>query len=434
MHLLFAALLALTQPWLVVSDLHVEPFDTSTAIGYNSDSHWALFDETIAEMRRAEPNPKVVVIGGDFLQHHFASAVAAEQTHLSVAAAAEAEMSRIARGFAKAFPRAQFLIALGNNDDPCGDYSTAPNTPYLASLARIWGPLVNRNGAAPDFIKDFTRAGSYTARLPFKNGRAVVIDDVAWSILFHSCGRSSVNLSALQVTWFAQAMKSRPHARDIVLMHIPPGVDANSTLLTHRFIVISFLRGNVESQVEQIVSSNRERIPLILAGHQHANDFRILGGVPLLVAPSISPIYRNNPAFLRLEVDGDGTLRNYQQFAYDPDSATWAQALDFDRAFGVDAFTAKTINIVHDRLADDAALRQVWSSAMVGGSRNVRADSQTWRAYWCAQTFTSSGYVACAGDQRRVTALPLAVALIVAIVLLGLVAAGLRLATQHRRA
>jgi hypothetical protein len=110
------------------------------------------------------------------------------------------------------------------------------------------------------------------------------------------------------------------------------------------------------------------------------------------------------------------------------------QVLDFDRAFAVDEFTVASLLTIHDRLARDASLRETWSAAMVGGSPSRRADSKTWRAFWCAQTFTASGYSACAGDQRRVVALPIAVGLFAAILLLGLVALVLRLATQQRRA
>ncbi len=433
MHLFFAVLLALTQPWLVVSDLHVEPFDNSaTPAAYGADTNWTLFNATLKQMRRTEPNPRVVVIPGDFLAHHFGSAVAAAGSRSSVASAAEAEMTRIERSFAAAFPRAQFLIALGNNDDPCGDYSTAPDSAYLAYVARLWAPLVNRNGAAPNFIRQFSYAGYYTAQLPFKNGRAVVLNDVYWSLVYHGCGRGSGDVPSQQLAWFSRDVSANKNARDVVLMHVPPGVDENSTLIARRFIVVPYLRR--ETQFEQIVSSNLPHIAFILAGHMHQNEFRLAGGAPVLVAPSVSPVYSNNPAFLRLEVREDGTVANYQQIAYDEDSGQWTQVLDFDRAFDVDAFTAASVKSIHERLERDPSLRETWSDAMVGGSPHVRADWQTWRAFWCAQTFSASGYAACAGDQRRVAALVIGVALLAAIVLLALVALGLRLARQQRRA
>lgn len=382
-------------------------------------------------MRRVEPNPKVVVIGGDFLSHHFARDV---DGHTRVAAAAKAEMARIARTFSKAFPHAQFLITLGNNDDACGDYSTAPNTAYLAALARIWAPLVNRSGASPNFVREFSHAGYYTSRLPFTNGRGVVLNDVYWSFVYHGCGQGSGNVGAQQLVWFSRTLADSKTTNNVVLMHIPPGVDENSTLLARRFLIVPFLQGGTESEFERIVSSNVQRVSFILAGHLHQNEFRLVGGAPVLVIPALSPIYRNNPAFLRLQVRDDGTLQDYQQFAYMIGSDAWMQVVDFDRAFGVDAFTAASVRAIHDRLARDESLRETWSSAMVGGAPDLRATPQTWRAFWCAQTFSTSEYAACAGDQRRVVAFGVAVGLFIAIVLVGLVAIGLRLATQQRRA
>jgi Calcineurin-like phosphoesterase len=435
MHLFFAVLLALTQQWLVVSDLHVNPYDRSAQPSdYGSDTNWVLFDATIAQMRRAEPNPSVVIVPGDFLAHHFATLVQNAKPGASTTTEAEAVMKRIARSFDRAFPRAQFIITLGNNDDPCGDYKTAPNTPYLAAVARIWAPLVNRNGAAPDFVREFSRAGHFTARLPIPGVRAVVPDDVYWSIVYRPCGNVPGNPPARQFNWFSRALSASKSGRSIVVMHIPPGVDENSTQLTHRFIIVPFLQGAGEAALEHVFSAHEGQIAFALAGHIHQNGFRVVAGVPVLVAPAVSPIYRSDPAFLRLQLSGDGTLLDYQLFAYSPYYDQWTEVLDFDRAYGVDAFTAQTLLEAHERIASDDAVRLAWTEAMVGGSPTRRVYSGNWKTFWCAQTATGVEYAACAGAQRRVAAVPIAAALLAGLVLVGLLAVALRLAAQRRRA
>ncbi len=146
MHFLFAAVLALTQQWLVVSDLHVNPFDRDPHPAYyERDTNWALFDAALARMRATAPDARVVVIDGDVLAHKFGSKVRQARPNQTTSAQALTTISRIERSFAAAFPHAQFLFAMGNNDDACGDYRSAPNTRYLAQVARIWEPLVNRN-------------------------------------------------------------------------------------------------------------------------------------------------------------------------------------------------------------------------------------------------------------------------------------------------
>jgi hypothetical protein len=180
------------------------------------------------------------------------------------------------------------------------------------------------------------------------------------------------------------------------------------------------------------MSRNSSRIALAIAGHTHRSDFRVLGGVPMLIAPSISPVYSNNPSFLALQVDPGGTVRDYQMYSFDLFNDSWSSVLDFDRAYGVGAFTAKNLSAVHARIPDDLDLRSRWESGLTGSSPaySVR---QAWRAYWCAQTELRAGYTACAGDQRRVTVLRLVIALLALVFVLGLTLLGMRLARQRRR-
>ena len=428
-------LLALTQPWLVVSDLHVEPFDRSPQVSdYGSDTNWTLLDATIAQMRRVEPNPAVVVIPGDFLAHHFDAKVRAKKERESTAAAAEAVMERIERSFARAFPKAQFLIAMGNNDDPCGDYSTAPNSRYLRRVAQIWAPLVDRGGAAPGFQRAFSHAGYYTARLPGAGLRAVVLDSVYWSILYRPCGSGGRSAAAQQMAWLRATLADAGGAHTVLIMHIPPGIDATSTLITHRFLLVPFLRTGEANQLAGAVAANRARVPLLIAGHLHQNDFRLVGGAPMLIASSVSPVYNNNPSFLRLDMDADGTLHDYRLYGYDIDAGTWSQIADFDRAYGVSGFTADALAAAHQRIANDSDVREAWANATAAGSRSSRVDRGNWKAYWCAQTDTGAGYAACAGDRRRTAVLPLAIAIGGILVVLGVVALVFRLASQRRRA
>jgi predicted phosphodiesterase len=434
MHLVFAVLLAVTQQWLVVSDLHVDPFDRNPEPApYQQDTNWPLFDASLAQMRKAMPNPDIVVLAGDFLAHEFGSKVRRAGTRASVSTEALATMTRIERSFANAFPRAQFLVALGNNDDPCGDYRTAPNTPYLARLARIWAPLVNRRNSAPRFVRDFSHAGSYTAHIS-PQVRAVVVDDVPWSFVFRGCGSGAGALPVAQMNWLTNQLRGTPAGtRDIVVLHIPPGVDASTTLLAQRFLVVPFLRDDFTARLTNVLGTNADRVAFLIAGHTHRLDFRVAGGVPALLAPAVSPIYSNNPAFLTLHVDPDGPLRDYQMYAGNLYSDTWSQVFDFDAVFGVDGFTAKNLALVHARIPANDDMQERWERAIVAYSpeKNVR---KVWRAFWCAQTELRSGYAACAGDQRRVIVLRVAIALLALGIVLALALLAMRLARQRRRA
>ena len=423
--------MALTQQWLLVSDVHVNPFDRSAEpAAYQEDTNWTLFGSAVAEMRKAAPNADVVVLEGDFLAHEFAAKVRASGSNRDVQTEALATMSRIAASFGGAFPRAQFIIALGNNDDPCGDYRTAPGTTYLAKLARIWAPLVNRNRAAPAFVRSFAQNGSYVARLP--NGlRAVVLDDVPWSLFFRGCGRGAGEMRANQLAMLTSQLKAAPaDRRDVVFLHIPPGIDVASTLLAQRFLVVPYLRADVTATLETILRVNRDRVAFVIAGHTHRSDFRIDGGVPILIAPAVSPVYSNNPSFLIVQVD-DSTIRDYQMYSEDLFDQSWSHVFDFRQGYGVAELTAKNLQTVHTRLPGDFDLRVRWEGSVTGFSRAYTV-RPLWRAFWCAQTELGAGYAACAGDQRRVALLPVALVCIGLALVSGVAFVRMRLARRRR--
>lgn len=422
MHLLFAVLLL--RHWLLATDLHVEPGRGGPApAAYARDTNWALLDSTVAQMRKADPAPQVVILSGDFLAHHFPHNVPL----------AERTMRRIVQTFNAAFPHAQFVIVPGNNDDPCGDYRATPGSAYFAYLAHLWAPLVNRNGAAPDFEKAFARYGWYGARLP-GGLRALALDTVYWSVVYRRCANGHPDAPQRQLRWFARSFDSPgPGARTVVVMHIPPGVDPHSTLVTHRLLIVPFWRAGFSESFTRILSQHAGAIAFAISGHTHRDDFRLLGGVPILLAPSVSPVYDNNPAFLRLDVQSDGTLRDYQAFFYDEWGGDWQREPSFDQTFGVNAFSASALASIHAGLATDPDLRARWARMFVAQSGDRDINSGTWRTYWCAQTELTAGYVGCAGLGRRVEVLPIAAGVAAALVLAGLALLAVRLGRARPR-
>jgi hypothetical protein len=183
----------------------------------------------------------------------------------------------------------------------------------------------------------------------------------------------------------------------------------------------------------RIVQTNAQRIAFGILGHMHRADFRLVSGAAFVVTPSVSPIYKNNPAFLTLDVGADGTLRDYRMYAYDVETDTWLPPLDFDRTYGVTTITSQSLANVHDRIADDPTVRERWANGLVGFSDEYDA-RRVWQAFWCAQTELRSGYAACAGDRRRVAALPVLLALLALVVVLAPTAFFMRRARQRRGA
>lgn len=305
-------------PWLIAGDIHFDPGASHRTLApAGADTDAALLDSTVAAMRRTDPDAPVVVLTGDFLAHRF------ERSD----AAALSAMRRIARAFDRAFPRAQFLVALGNNDDPCGDYRPSSHSPYLAALARIWAPLVDRRGAAPAFSAGFARDGYYAVRLPDGPARAIVLNSVLWSWRYAPCAGAS-GAGDAELTWLARALDASP-APALLVMHVPPGVDATTTGYLQGLAVVPFFTPEATAGFTAILARSRARVAGAIAGHEHRDDLRIVAGVPVYVASSISPIYGNSPTFYTAEV-GRAGIRSYRAFRLAGE--TWRASERYDRS------------------------------------------------------------------------------------------------------
>ncbi|HTA39154.1 MAG TPA: hypothetical protein VK760_08770 [Candidatus Acidoferrales bacterium] len=423
-----------SQTWLVASDIHLDPYARSadpSLVG--SDTNDKLLRATIAQMKAAVPNPAVVLLPGDFLAHEFAS-LARKGGAATPDDEGIATMRTIASAFDKAFPHAQFAIAIGNNDAPCGDYRSAFGSAYLAAVARVWEPLVNRNRAAPNFARSLARDGSYTASLPLPALRLAVVDDVPLSnIYFGNCGGADV-AAQTQLDELSAALSSAPAGmRTVVMMHLPPGYDALMTQTSHGFFPFIFLKSRDNDALLATLSAPQNRVAFAVSGHSHRFDLRLAGSVPVVVFGAISPVEHNNPAFYALHVAPDGSIRDIDLYAYDEWSQEWQPPRSFDAKWGTGAVDGAAIAALHARLERDPAMRATWSAQSNGYPSN-RAIARTawgpgWRVAWCAQAELAAGFARCAGIETRARLLPL----LVAAGILGLLALAAGLVVLARR-
>lgn len=336
-------------------------------------------------MRTADPDPPVVVVGGDLLAHNI------DRAHATRTAIS------IAKDFNRIYPHAQFILSLGNNDSSCGDYGVAPDSPFLRDVARAWAPLVNRRNAAPKFLQTFSRDGFYTATLPVRGARAVVIDDVFWSPRYHSgCGPSH----GIAGTALAELSRALPRGgeRAWLFLHIPPGIDAFSTThLTDRLAVVPFLDPKPRSELVALAGDPARRVALIVAAHTHKFAYRIIDAsghdpVPMLLVPAISPIFGNAPSFLTADVSADGTVSNVEETSYVHHA--W-QDVGGLRSLGVRELTGSSLRALQTRLASDRSLRARFD-ALYNGGAPPEINEGNWRGYWCAATaFSSADYRTC---------------------------------------
>ena len=419
------------SPWLLVSDVHFDPFGDPALAGalartpasgwpaifarstagpspYFADTNAALLASSLAAMRARAPSPAVVIVAGDFLAHEFPQRFAAAVPGASNAAYeafVDKTIAFIALEFGTAFPHAQFVVTLGNNDGYCGDYAATPGSPFLAHFADAFAPLVERDGRAPGFARDFARAGYYTAELPGEpGGEIVALDSVYWSAKYdNACGSPGSDPGAAELQWLAARVAARPApAYRWFLTHIPPVPDQYSSLRAGR--PVPFLQAAAAQRLLALTATARPAA--FVFGHVHHASFEIVGpgdgsGVPGLVVPSISPVQGNDPAFIVADVSPGGILTDFTTYVLplEEPGAPWTFEYDFDGAYGAAAFETRDLVTLQARLAAEPALWQRYARYYNSGSTTAAIAPGTWPWYWCGDVeLDAAAYGACVGN------------------------------------
>lgn len=436
---------AAPQHWLVVSDVHFDPFADSRIVerlvtapaerwravfasagpapfsNYGSDTNYALLESALEGMKNEISAPDVTIVSGDFLAHDFRKkfqAVTKLQDERSYDAFVDKTITFLANEFVTAFPHSKFLPAIGNNDSYCGDYESEPNSPFLAHMAQAWSAAVGASDRDA-WRNQFSTGGYYTVPLPLANARAVVLNDVFWSQKYaNACGDKTSDPGADELSWLRMTLDgSGPRTPAWIIGHIPPGVDVFSTLNRGASDagVTMMLADRFNDGLLEAIDDGQD-VVMAVAGHTHMNSFRVIGPnpsdpvAPMLVVPSISPIYSNNPAFTMLDVDAaSAAVLDSRTFVLD-DLATlakdgkhpakWRREYDFGSVFGHGTVDASRLEDVEQTMFRDDRVRMRFEQYYDSESGRVPITDPVWRAYWCGNiALTPTAYTACAMPQ-----------------------------------
>ncbi|EGD73688.1 hypothetical protein PTSG_05396 [Salpingoeca rosetta] len=355
--------------WL--SDLHVDPYyGTSDAFGgctspqqspvlgaFGCDSPWALVQQAIAQAKATLPDPDFVLVTGDFSRHDNDKVPQPfEMLH--------ALMHNVSELLSTTFPgthtlhaplteaHAEVAISLGNND-VIPDYfldTTKPDSKLLSLVADAFNSTLTPSELAS------VRKGGYLMRAVSDTLRLISLNTVIYSP-YHVPDSASAHDPLGQFEWLKQQLRDARQANAAVYIvgHIPPTLgsyDKKQNWRTDRITQYNMLL----SEFEDVVKAQ-------LFGHLHSDEFRIpheaARVVPLLIAPSVTPVYRNNPSLRIVTYDrGSGTIVDHHTRYVDvhhPEYG-WRDLYSFASQYGVSDLTAKSLNATVTKMANKPAV------------------------------------------------------------------------------
>jgi len=377
---------------------------------YSEDTDWKLLRAAFEELQ-AQKKPDSVFIAGDFLAHDFRKAFDS-----SVAAHDDAAYRRfvvktmrfLALYLANAFPRTPILPALGNNDSDCGDYAIQPGGAYLADtetiVAGMIGPSLVAGAASEDFARGWTALGSYAVDDPAQPRiRVIGLNDNYFSPHYrNSCGGDGDgNPARATIAWLGRALAAAAAARRkvVLLYHIPPGTDAFATTRHDACPVtpVPLLAEPYAGELHALLQRYQDTIIANIAGHLHTDAFRVLRSGDdafgfVMIAPAISPIFGQNPAFRRFALSDDGAISEVNTYylanlgdAVAGATPRWRAEASFEQTWTLARFNTASLETLYHRLGTSAAAQQRWTRTYgVQGPASAAVTLQNFAVYRCS--------------------------------------------------
>jgi sphingomyelin phosphodiesterase acid-like 3 len=456
-----AAAAAATAPVVMLSDIHFDPFHdpgkvaqlmAAPASGWEAiltapdtptqatdfaalqqkckakgiDTPMPLLVSSLVAERKTEPHPLFVTVSGDLMAHQFDckyKAMAGKGSAAGYSAFAAKTVAFVALELKKTFSGSPIYFALGNNDSGCKDYDEDMNSAYLQADAKSFADtdLSAANSAA--VVSEFPELGDYNIELPapFTHTRLIVLQDVFESKRYTTCdGTPDTTAAAKQIKWLlAQLADAAAKQQKVwVMAHIPPGIDAYSTMSKGASVCsggdATMFLGS--TGLADALSQYAGTISLALFGHTHMDEMKLIKGsggaaVPVKLVPSITPVNGNNPAFTVAKVDPKAaTLVDYTVYAANNQTGVgtvWSKEYTYSATYKLPDFAAASAGKLMVDFAVDksgsSALSQAYQQFYFVGDPKVSANAKAaamqlvWHGYACSMTeMGEDGFRACA--------------------------------------
>lgn len=412
---------ATSGTFLIASDLHFNPMadpklvddlngdppekwetildrSTSTAFSqYGQDTNWWLLRSSLNAMRATLPRPAFILVTGDMLAHQFPSTYRRTATNNDPESYRRFTLKTVeflALQLRRRFPHTRIIITPGNNDDDCQDYGIAAGGAFLEDTAELARKLAQSD---TQFTSSWEALGSYDIPHPsVRNARIISLNTVFFSAKYQAqqfsqgCARVSSTAPGDLFAWLKErlSLAQQAHEKVWLMFHIPPGMDGYSTLLQYQNLqrqknddppeqicanaLVPMWVPRWTAEFDALMTRYRDTIVATLAGHTHADDFRLIQsetGTPgfVLINPAVSPIYNQNPGFRVATFNQAGALMDASVyyltnliFASNTTPGTWRKEYAFSEEWKAGEIDASSLSSIYTAITHEESARSEW--------------------------------------------------------------------------
>jgi sphingomyelin phosphodiesterase acid-like 3 len=383
-----------------------------------NDTNYPLLQITLASVKQQMGNSPLVLITGDLLGHYIPSnfytayyqpasvpatpspaAVTAMQAFIDKTVTFVALQIRAAAG------SVPVMFAVGNIDT----YDLAamgPDTTFLMNNAQtFYTQFLGNSVDQQTFTTTFTNGGYYSAQLVGSNLMVIGLDTNSFVDGTPTNADANAELDWLN---FQLAAAKNAGLKVWILMHVPPGANSQGTAQN---AVKAGTPGEVSEQTTemmwdpgiqetflQTLENHPGVVTLMLAGHTHMDEYRILStGNVLEQLPSISPCFGNNPAFKVFTIGQTSlTATDYQSYYFNLNSAPlptqFSSLYQFSVAYSAQGSLSSSLQQLYPLLAGNPTQQNAYtlyydsgSTALIPGTPVPwnPINSTTWPIFAC---------------------------------------------------
>ena len=430
--LIAARLPSSRKQFLWISDVH---FDPTPAMGltdllaktraenwasvfaaspFGQDTRWPLFASAIVAMRQNAPDAQFMIVTGDALAHQLRDkfdSTAMDHSDEAFRSFTAKTFDFVSEQLRSAVPGKPVLFTLGNNDSDCGDYYLQPHGVFLRDTAgtvmSMLGPLADDSARS-----DWTSLGTYSVRHPaLERVRIIALNSTFFSAKYeNACGTDSASDPGRdEMNWLAAklARAKAQHEKVWLIFHIAPGIDGYATAHPKGGgldkPIVEMWKREYTNQFQQLLEKYPDVVTISLAGHEHMDDFRLIDHSLVLLAPGLSPVVNQNPAFRVGTYTSGGELADATTYyltnpnTFAGQDGAWKPEYSFAAKWGMKRLDYQAFEQLFHAVEAHPAARTAWMN-FYGVSRpeghSITSETFPW-LFCAAGNVNDSGFQSC---------------------------------------